>query len=353
MGIPDPDPAPPLPPSVPDAARATRSPWAGTSTRRALLAVGVGALVVATLPRARRERRERIARTFLTMGTVAEVTVLDDDPRRAHAAIDAVAVELDRLEGLLTRFSDGSEVGRANLRAGLEPVVVGAETVRVVQEALRWAEASDGAFDPCLARAIDVWDVLHRTVPPDEALVRPYAGRCLFRAVDVDEEGGGAGGVIRFRDADVGLDLGAIAKGYAVDRAAAVLVSRGVRDAIVKVGGDLVALGRGETGDPWRIGIRSPGDPDGISGTLEVSDEAVATSGDYERFFESGGRRYHHILDPATAAPRLSPLHGVTVVAPTCLLADAASTAVFGRPRAWGERLLARRAPGARIVAMG
>jgi len=336
MGIPDRAAAPP--------------PRAGLPTRRTLLALGVGALVVAALPRARRERRERVVRTFLTMGTIAEVTVLDDDPRRAHAAIDAVAAELARLEGMLTRFDDTSDVGRANWGAGRGPVAVGAETAWVVEEALRWAEATDGGFDPCLARAIDVWDVLHRTVPPAEALVRPYAGRRLHRAVDVEH--GLAGGVLRFRDPDVGLDLGAIAKGYAVDRAAAVLFSHGIRDGIVKVGGDLVALGHGETGDPWRIGIRSPHDAEGICGTLDVSDEAVATSGDYERFFESGGRRYHHILDPATASPRESPLRAVTVVAPTCFVADAASTSVFGRPRAWGERLLAHRAPGARIASL-
>lgn len=350
MGIPDRDPASPFPRPSPDPSTGRGPARRGTPTRRALLTLGVGALVVASLPRARRERRERVVRTFLTMGTLAEVTVLDADPRRATAAIDAVAAELDRLEGVLTRFRDGSEVGRANLRAGLEPVVVGEETALVVEEALRWAEASDGGFDPCLARAIDVWDVLHRTVPPDEALVRPYAGRRLHRKVDVER--GGAGGVIRFQDADVGLDLGAIAKGYAVDRAAAVLSSRGIRDAIVKVGGDLVALGHGETGDPWRIGIRSPEDPVGISGTLDVSDQAVATSGDYERYFDARGRRYHHILDPATASPRVSPTHSVTVVAPTCFVADAAATSVFGRPRAWGERLLARRAPGARIAAL-
>lgn len=336
MGIPDRAAAPP--------------PRAGLPTRRTLLTLGVGALVVATLPRARRERRERVVRTFPTMGTIAEVTVLHDDPRQAHSAIDAVAAELARLEGMLTRFDDTSDVGRANLGAGRGPVNVGVETAWVVEEALRWAEASDGGFDPCLARAIDVWDVLHRTVPPAEALVRPYAGRRLHRAVDV--ELGPAGGVLRFRDPDVGLDLGAIAKGFAVDRAAAVLSRHGIRDGIVKVGGDLVALGHGETGDPWRIGIRSPRDPEGICGTLDVSDEAVATSGDYERFFEAAGRRYHHILDPATASPRESPLHAVTVVAPTCFVADAASTSIFGRPRAWGERLLARRAPGARIASL-
>jgi thiamine biosynthesis lipoprotein len=344
---PDLSPAWPVSPPSPDT---PITPRGFRPTRRTLFALGVGALVVATLPRARRDRRERVVRTFLTMGTIAEVTVLDEDTRRANAAIDAAAAELDRLERVLTRFDDASEVGRANLRAGIEPIAVGAETALVVEEALRWAEASDGAFDPCLSRAIDVWDVLHRTVPPEQALVRRYAGRRLHRSVDVERTA--TGGVIRFRDADVGLDLGAIAKGYSIDRAADVLRSLGVRDAIVKVGGDLVALGRGETGNPWRIGVRSPSDPDGICGTLDVSDAAVATSGDYERFFDWQGHRYHHILDPATAAPRVTPLHSSTVTAPTCFVADAASTSVFGRPREWADRLLAHRAPGARIASV-
>jgi thiamine biosynthesis lipoprotein len=101
----------------------------------------------------------------------------------------------------------------------------------------------------------------------------------------------------------VGLDLGGIAKGHAVDRAAAAIRALGVRDALVVAGGDLVALGRSEAHEAWRVGVRSPSDPAGIVDVLDVSDAAVATSGDYERFFEWGGRRYHHILDPRTGRP--------------------------------------------------
>lgn len=317
-------------------------------SRRALLALGAGAFVVAAMPRARRDARRRFARTVPSMGTLAEVTVLSDDPRLAHAAIDAAARELARLEALLTRYDDASDVGRANRAAGLAPVAVSADTARVVEEALRWAEASDGAFDPCLQRAIDLWDVAHRRTPPEAALVRRLAGRRLHRAVDVERTP--EGGVLRYADPDVGLDLGGIAVGYAIDRAAEALRAAGARDALVNVGGDIVALGRGETGDPWRIGVRDPRDPAALVGTVEVSDGAVATSGDTEQYFEADGRRYHHILDPATAAPRESAVRSVTVLAPTGLAADAASTACFGRDAAYGARLFAARAPGGRVV---
>lgn len=317
-------------------------------SRRTLLAVGAGAFVVAAMPRARRDARRRVLRTVPTMGTLAELTVLSDDPRRAHAALDAAVAELLRLEALLTRYDDASDVGRANLGAGLAPVAVSRDTALVVEEALRWAEASDGVFDPCLRRAIDLWDVNHRRTPPDEALVRRLAGRHLHRAVDVDRTRDG--GTLRFRDPDVGLDLGGIAVGYAIDRAAEVLRAAGVRDALVNVGGDIVALGHAETGDPWRIGVRDPLDPSALLGTVEVSDAAVATSGDTEQCFVADGRRYHHILDPEVAAPRASAVRSVTVVAPTGLAADAASTACFGRDAAFCERLFATKAPGGRVV---
>ena len=155
-----------------------------------------------------------------------------------------------------------------------------------------------------------------------------------------------------FSDPDVGLDLGGIAKGYAVDRAAEAMRASGVRDGLVKAGGDLVALGRSERDEPWRIGVRDPNSPDGIVSEFDLSDGAAATSGDYERFFDHGGRRYHHILDSDTAAPRRALFHGVTVTAGTCIEADASATAAFGRARPAAEAMVARRGGGVRVVAV-
>ena len=319
-------------------------------SRREFLSLGLGALVVAAAPLAA-GRRSRVARLGVpAMGTVAELAVVHRDERWARAALAAAAREIQRVEALMTRFRATSDVGRANRLASIEPVAVSPETAFVVGEALRWADATNGGFDPALARVVDLWDVKHRHAPPPPEQVKRLAGRRLYRAVGVD---GGSTPVIAFAGPDVQLDLGGIAGGYGVDRAVAVLREWGVRDGFVNLGGDIYALGVSEDGDPWEVGVRSPHDPAKMVGTVRLSDRAIATSGDYEQFFDHGGRRYHHILDPATAEPRRSPTHGVTVAAATCLAADAATTACFGLARDEAERLLARAAPDAGLVHLG
>ena len=148
-----------------------------------------------------------------------------------------------------------------------------------------------------------------------------------------------------------GIDLGGVAKGYAVDRAVAALRDRGIEHALVGAGGDLYALGRSPAGEPWRIGIRSPDDSDGLVGTLQAENSAIATSGDYVQFFLYGGRRYHHLLDPTTGEPRRSAQRSVTVRADSCMAADAGATATFGMSHADADGLLARR--GGRVEHRG
>ena len=135
---------------------------------------------------------------------------------------------------------------------------------------------------------------------------------------------------MRYEDADVRLDLGAIAKGHGIDRAVGVLRSLGVAHAIVTVGGDLYTVGESPDGGPWQVGIRSPHDRNALAATLEVSNRAVATSGDYERFFRWHGHTYHHLIDPDTGAPRITPMHSATVLGADCMNTDAAATAAFG-----------------------
>jgi thiamine biosynthesis lipoprotein len=305
--------------------------------------------VVAVAPFLRRRGDRLVRRTVPLMGTIAELGVVHDDPILAHAAIDAAVAELRRVEWLMSRYRATSDVGRANRAATRDAVEVSPATARVLEAAIGWAIASDGAFDPCIGRAVELWDVEHRSAPPPDAAVRRLAARRLYRALDLAP---GPRPRVRLGDRDAAIDLGGIAKGYGVDRAADALRRRGIERAIVNVGGDLYAIGRSLEGDPWRVGIRSPSDPDGLAGTIEVADAAIATSGDYERFFEHRGRRYHHLLDPETAAPRVSPAHSVTVRAAACIDADAAGTAVFGLDREEAGRVL--RAAGGRgeLVAM-
>jgi len=314
-------------------------------SRREFLALGIGALVVASVPLAMRRRR-LVRQSAPVMGTIAEFAVVHPDPVYAYAAIGAARRRLDLVEAMMTRYKATSDVGRANGAGGREAVHVTVATVTVLAEALRWADMSAGAFDPCLGTAIELWDVGHRHVPPPADAVRRLAGGRFYRDLDVDRWQGRPAARLSAREARI--DLGGIAKGYGVDQAVQELREWGIRDAVVNVGGDLYAMGQSEDGHPWRIGVRSPASATEMLATLEVRDEAIATSGDYLRFFEYRGRRYHHLLDPATAAPRLSAMHSITVQADACMTADVAATACFGQDRAavrgWLEPA------GARIV---
>ena len=298
-------------------------------SRRGFLALGVGALAVAAVPFATR-RRVLVRRTIPVMGTLGEVAVVHRDREYAHQAIDAAFARLRMVEQTMTRFTATSDVGRVNRRAATDAVHVTRETAVVLREGLRWAEHTDGAFDPALGRVVELWDVGYRTAPPQGDAVAVLAGRGLYRALDVDTWQGRP--AVRFRSRDVAIDLGGIGKGFGVDEAVGVLRDWGIGSALVNVGGDLYAIGPSDDGDPWKVGIRSPDHPDSTVETLEVEDAAVATSGDYLQYFEHAGRRYHHLLDPATGAPREGSMRSLTMLAARCMTADAAATALFGAP---------------------
>ena len=316
--------------------------------RRQFVAFGLGLFVVGAVPLAARRRPQLVRRSLPVMGTIAELAVAHADPRYAHAAIDAALAVLQHVERTMTRFTATSDVGRANRGAATAPVPVAPATARVVAEALAWADATDGWYDPAIGGAVALWDVTHRHEPPPADAVERLAGRALHRAVEVGAQRGEA--VLRFHDPDASVDLGAIAKGYGVDRAVDALRRWGIGHALVNVGGDLHALGTAPSGDPWRIGIQDPDDGRRLLTTLDVADAAVATSGTYLQFFRHRGRRYHHLLDPLTGAPRATAVRSLTVRADSCMHADVAATALFGMPAAAAARVLARRAPGAEVL---
>lgn len=316
--------------------------------RREFLTLGMGLFVALSLPFAVRRRTLLTRRTLPLMGTLAELQVVHPDEQLAEAAIDAALGELLWVERTMTRFRPDSDIGRANLGAAREAVCLTAATAEVLHAALRWAEASEGRFDPALGAASELWDVLNRQAPPPEREVRHLAGRGFWRRVDLDRFRGKP--AVRFEDPELHLDLGGIAKGYGIDRAVAALRARGIRHALVTVGGDLYVLGHAPGGEPWRVGIRSPDDPAALAATLAVSDRAVATSGDYERFFSWRGTRYHHLIDPETAAPRRSALRSATVLAARAIDADAAATSVFGMPRDDAVRTARRLAADAEVI---
>ncbi len=318
-------------------------------SRREFISLGVGAFVVGTLPLALRGRRQKLVRrTLPVMGTLGEVAVVHRDEAFAQGAIDAAFREVKRVEAVLTRYRTDSEIGLANVNAFARPQVVSPETARVLRQSLSWAESSQGFFDPCLGQAIGLWDVAHRTQPPAEDRIRKYADRNLYRSLEVGRFSGQD--VVVFHEEDMGVDLGGIGKGYGVDRAVDVLRNRGIENALVNLGGDLYAMGVSEDGDPWQVGVQSPDDPDAIVATLPMSDRGVATSGDYQRYFDYRGHRYHHLLDPHTGAPATIRRRSVTVAADRCMDADAAATTAFVAPLETARGIMSRVAPDTEVI---
>ncbi|HUG39654.1 MAG TPA: FAD:protein FMN transferase [Longimicrobiales bacterium] len=323
----------------------------GRPSRREFLALGAGAFVVAAMPGVIRPKRRLVRRAVPTMGTIAEIGVVHRDERFAQAAIAAAIGELRAVDRTMTRFDAASDVGRANREAARGPVPVSGATADVVAAALVWADASSGAFDPTLGRAVELWDVGRRRTPPRTAELRAFAGARLYRQLELGERAGSP--VVVYRDPGVALDLGGIAKGYGVDRAVRSLREWGITDALVNVGGDLYAMGVAADGDAWEVGVRDPDDASRVAVRFRMSDRAVATSGDYAQYFEHGGRRYHHLLDPRTGEPRRGATRSVTVAADRCMTADAAGTAVFGEGAEAARRVIARVDRGAEILHVG
>lgn len=276
----------------------------------------------------------------IVMGTVVEITVTHSEEALARRAMEKAFGELERLEGMLSSHLPGSEVSLVNSRAGGEEVKVSGELLSLLALAMEVSRGSGGAFDVTVGPLVELWqfDTGGKVPPPEEleAVLRLVG----FERVVLNRERG----TVRLVSEGMKIDLGGIGKGYAVDSAARLLFEEGIENAIIDAGGDLRLLGHRPGKDFWRIGIRHPRDPARLLVSLDLAGRAVVTSGDYERFFMAGGKRYHHVLDPATGLPA-ELCQSVTVIAGDAASADAYATAAFVLGPERGLDLL-RRLPG-------
>jgi thiamine biosynthesis lipoprotein len=273
---------------------------------------------------------EKVTAEGHAMGThlaYAAFTTPTADAARVHQAFDAATAEIVRLEKLMTTWDPTSEVSRVNAAAGREAIAVSDETFDVIRESLHASEMSEGAFDITFETLHGLWkfDQDLDPHPPTAAQVHEKLRYLGYRHVRLDAEAH----TVMLDEAHVRIGLGGIAKGYAVDHAAKVLLDAGLPSFYVQAGGDLYTRGKKPDGSPWLAGIRDPRGPEGdYFATAEVSDHAFSTAGDYERTYVVGGKRYHHIIDPHTGYPATAS-RSVTIWAPTALLADEIDDAVF------------------------
>ena len=253
---------------------------------------------------------------IFAMDTVMDLKIYSENDE----ALSEAKAEIRRIDTLFDRGNENSDIYKINKNKSAD---VSAETADVIRTALSISDRTGGAFDITVAPIMDLWGFYGNefNVPSDDELQSTLEG------VGYEK--------IRFDNTNIsipentGIDLGGIGKGYASDRIAALLKNKGVKSAIISLGGNVHAIGKRNDGSEWTVGITDPHNKSQLIGKLKISDKAVITSGAYQRYFEQGGITYHHIIDPTTGKSADSGLASVTVIANSGMTADGLSTALF------------------------
>lgn len=260
------------------------------------------------------------------MGNRFEFTVVSGNAEWAESLIHEAIAEVQRIERLFTTFNEASQVNAINKNAGSQPVKVDREVIELIQRSLKISEITQGAFDITYG-GIDksLWNFdTTMTSLPDPQTAKAAVRLINYKNVLIDEKASTV--FLKYKGMRIGF--GGIGKGYAADRAKKLLQSKGVESGIVNAAGDLTTWGNRPDGHPWTIGIADPNQVRKALSTLQISNMAVATSGNYEKFAIIDGRKYSHTIDPTTGLP-VSGIKSVTIICPSAELADAMATPVM------------------------
>ena len=256
------------------------------------------------------------------MGTEVSVHLWSDDPEAGRLALEEVFQEAARIDRLMSTYKDESEISKINREAAQTAVVAGDELFGLIRRSLDISILTRGAFDITYDSVGQHYDFRARQ-RPDTDTIEAEREHIDYQLVKLDQ----TAVAVRFLQEGVRVNLGGIAKGYVVERGIDILRGRGVQNAIVTAGGDSRLLGD-RRGRPWMVGIRDPRNDGQVAISVPLTDEAISTSGDYERFFDENGTRYHHIIQPRTGEPA-GGVHSATVFGPDAVMTDALSTSVF------------------------
>ncbi len=260
------------------------------------------------------------------MGTTVETTVRSNDINLAKKALLASYEEMQRVENLLSCEKDSSEISAINRASGIHPVKVSYETLEMLKRSKAYCKKYNGLFDVTIGPLSDLWGFSEdkEIVLPEDSTIQSLRKLVNYKDMVINENDT----TVFLKKKGMSIDLGGIAKGYAIDRGSAVLKNMGITNFILNAGGDIYVSGVKDKKTLWKIGIKHPRHTNDLIAEFNLKNYAVATSGDYERFKIINGIRYHHILDPRTGySGRLS--ESSTILAPTAEEADATATYVF------------------------
>ena len=279
-----------------------------------------GWLIALVLPQV--ASAEWMERTEPIMGTRIYVQLWSEDPAKGNAAIDAVMAEMRRIDDLMSHYKPESQLSQINQRGNQEPVKVDKELFDLIKLSTHYSQITQGAFDITYASVGYMYNYPEHIRPTDEQ-IKAALPAINWRNMLLDEEHH----TVRFEHPGMHIDLGGIGKGYAVDRGVDILKKLGIEHAVVTAGGDTRIIGD-HMGRPWLVAIRHPDNPQKVVTRIPLVDEAMSTSGDYERYFDEDGVRYHHIIDPRTGKSA-SKVRSATILAPTATQTDGMSKTAF------------------------
>jgi len=266
-----------------------------------------------------------VKETRTLMDTLCEISCYTNDKDEAISAIDAAFKEMERIESVFSKFNENSEVSKINKLAGLDRLGVSKEVFDLTERSVYYSRISGGAFDITVAPLMEIWGFFrrHKSIPDKETIEKTLKD-VGYKNIELNSEDMS----VKFLNKGTKIDFGGIAKGYAVDRAKDILISRGIKNSLINLGGNIFALGNAPGKKNWKIGVQDPRNKGKLLYSFELNDRAISTSGNYERFFEIRGKRYSHIINPITGVP-CQGIISVTVVADSAEEADAPSTAIF------------------------
>ncbi|NUO08400.1 MAG: FAD:protein FMN transferase [Candidatus Brocadia sp.] len=271
-----------------------------------------------------------LKQTRMIMGTFAEVSIYSDDEKTAGKAIEEALNEMERMDRIMSNYKKDSELSQLNKKAAKSPVSCQGELLDVIEQSQYYSELSGGAFDITVSPVVALWGFFNEKghIPSDKEIERLLPA-VSYKNIVIDKNNNTKKScTVFFKSPQTQIDLGAIGKGYAVDRALEIIKKFNISNACINLGGNIYVLGAAAGKNAWKIGIQHPRNKDEILGYLELKDEATATSGDYERFFGINGKRYSHIINPRTGRP-VSGTIATTIIASTGTEVDALSTSVF------------------------
>ncbi|MEG0919132.1 MAG: FAD:protein FMN transferase [Anaerovoracaceae bacterium] len=253
---------------------------------------------------------EPVSKTGFYLNTNCQIDILDKSKSQGEEIIDGAFKLIGELENQLSRTVESSDIYKINHAKG-KPVEVKDETVKLIKQGVKISEETNGEFDITVGKLTELWGFSDpEPKKPADKDIKKAAATVGYKNIKIQ------GNKVSLTNPDTWLDLGATAKGYIADRASEYVESKGVKSAVINLGGNIVTIGRKTDGDkPWKIGIEAPySDRKEIVGAVQMEDQTVVTSGTYERFFEENGKKYHHILDTKTGYPVDSDITAISIL---------------------------------------